>query len=278
MITTPLRYPGGKSKITALMTEIISSLQMCSTYIEPFAGGAGIAVNLLLQGVVEQIVINDYDKSIYSFWRAVKEDSDRLISLIEEVPVTIEEWHRQREIYKSCLNKYSLELAFATFFLNRTNRSGILSAGPIGGMKQDGEFKLDARFNKRVLINRIENISKHRNAIKVYNKEICSFIENVISKYENDAFVYFDPPYYGNGNRLYKNSFKKDDHLNFAQHVFSYVHIPWVVTYDSIHQIEQIFDSFPIKHYKINYSAAKKCKGSELMIFKNEKLIPSLMR
>lgn len=205
---SPLRYPGGKSKIAPLIRLIIEKTGSSDiTYIEPFAGGAGVALSLLIEGVVDQVVINDYDKAIYSFWRALKEAPQELIDLIEHTPLTIDEWKHQKDIYSTQNKRYSVELGFAAFYLNRTNRSGILSAGPIGGYNQTGNYGMDARFNRDALIGRIQEIAKYKSQIVVYNKEIRSFISGVIPKYQANAFVYFDPPYFENGQRLYKNFF-----------------------------------------------------------------------
>ena len=194
---SPLRYPGGKAKFSPCVKEIIhKSEDKIETYIEPFAGGAGVALDLLFSGEVKRIVINDYDKAIYSFWRAVLEETDRLIDLIKKTEITIDEWYKQKEVYMNNANKYSLELAFATFFLNRTNRSGILNAGPIGGYAQRGAYRLDVRYNKENLIQRIKDIAKLKKNIYIYNKEIRAFIQQVLPKYSENGFAYFDPPYY----------------------------------------------------------------------------------
>lgn len=187
---SPLRYPGGKAKLAPYIKLTMSRIaNPIDTYIEPFAGGAGIALDLLLTGTVKKIIINDYDKAIYSFWRAVLEDSKELVKLIKNTEVSVEEWYRQKNIYEKMNTKYSLELGFATFFLNRTNRSGILSAGPIGGYKQNGNYLIDERYNKEKLIDKILNISKFKNNIKLYNKEARPFIEQIISKFDRNAFV-----------------------------------------------------------------------------------------
>ena len=210
---SPLRYPGGKNRIAGFISLVIQNLHMENcTYIEPFAGGAGVALSLLLNGTVSNIVINDYDKAIYSFWRAIKQEPVALIKLIENTPVTIEEWHRQKNIYLST-NSYSLELAFATLFLNRTNHSGILNAGPIGGYSQAGEWKLDVRFDKSSLIEKIQAIAEHKQSITVYNKDIISLLRNYTPSLGNNVFFYFDPPYYKKGQQLYKNFFSISDIL-----------------------------------------------------------------
>ena len=121
---SPLRYPGGKSKIAPLIRLIIEKTGYSGiTYIEPFAGGSGVALSLLFNGFVDKIVINDYDKAIYSFWRAIKESPKELISLVKNTPITIEQWQQQKHIYCTNNQRYSIELGFAAFYLNRTNMS-----------------------------------------------------------------------------------------------------------------------------------------------------------
>lgn len=280
---SPLRYPGGKSNITPLIKFIIEKKKNVYaldrfTYIEPFAGGAGVAVNLLLDGAVTSIVINDYDKAIYSFWRALKEETDAFIELIRRTPVTAEEWYKQKNIYLTKNQKYSLELGFATFFLNRTNRSGILNeAGPIGGYKQKGTYLIDARFNKKELIQRIQNIATHKKHIFIYNKEVRSFITKILPKYMNHAFVYFDPPYYSNGKRLYKNFLRHEDHVEIARCISQNVLCDWILTYDDAPQIHDIYSQYQYiaRKYNLNYSVANKGKGTELLIFKSIELLPT---
>ncbi len=272
---SPLRYPGGKSKIAPLIRLIIEKTGSSDiTYIEPFAGGAGVALSLLIEGVVDQVVINDYDKAIYSFWRALKEAPQELIDLIEHTPLTIDEWKHQKDIYSTQNKRYSVELGFAAFYLNRTNRSGILSAGPIGGYNQTGNYGMDARFNRDALIGRIHEIAKYKSQIVVYNKEIRSFISGVIPKYQANAFVYFDPPYFENGQRLYKNFFSPTDHTDIALSIINGVNCPWVITYDDVPELRGIYSNYVQRRYNLNYSAANKGKGSEIIIFKDPYLLP----
>ena len=276
---SPLRYPGGKSKIAPLIRLIIEKTGSSDiTYIEPFAGGAGVALSLLIEGVVDQVVINDYDKAIYSFWRALKETPQELIDLIEHTPLTIDEWKHQKDIYSTQNKRYSVELGFAAFYLNRTNRSGILSAGPIGGYNQTGNYGMDARFNRDALIGRIQEIAKYKSQIVVYNKEIRSFISGVIPKYQANAFVYFDPPYFENGQRLYKNFFSPTDHTDIALSIINGVNCPWVITYDDVPELRGIYSNYVQRRYNLNYSAANKGKGSEIIILRIPSFYPRPMK
>lgn len=275
MYCSPLRYPGGKGKFAPCVKEVMhTSGKEYNTYIEPFAGGAGVALELLFSGEVSNIVINDYDKAIYSFWRAILTEHRAFIELIEQTPITIDEWRVQKDIYDTCADRYSLELGFATFFLNRTNRSGILNAGPIGGYNQTGNYLIDARFNKDELIKRINQIASRRNQIRIYNKEARSFIKGIISKYGEDAFVYFDPPYYNKGNVLYKNCLTPDDHLQIAECINDNVNCDWIISYDNEEKIKEIYrDRFFIE-IESTYSIVKSNVKSEIIIFKDMELCP----
>lgn len=273
---SPLRYPGGKSKLSPLVKYIIENKtnSNITTYIEPFAGGAGVALDLLISGTVKEIIINDYDKSIYSFWRAVITEPKRFIQMIIQTPVTIDEWRRQKEIYVTFNKKYSFELGFATFFLNRTNRSGILSAGPIGGYDQTGNYYIDARYNKDSLIHRVSNIVRYREHIKIYNKDIRNFIVQIIANNQDNSFVYFDPPYYVKGKELYINHFRNDDHKEIRDCIKQNVLCPWIMTYDDERSISEIYSDYTSRRYNLTYSLANKGQSVELIIFSEPKLCP----
>lgn len=272
---SPLRYPGGKAKLASFMEYMIDERgHRGGTYIEPFAGGAGVAIELLQKGVVNKIVINDYDKGIWSFWKSILTETNRFVEAVRTVPLTIEEWNRQRDI---CLNhnkKYSFELGFATFYLNRTNRSGIIKGGVIGGLNQSGKWKIDARFNRENLIKRITNIAERKKDIYLYNKDIKSFIECCIPLHDENAIIYFDPPYFKKGKQLYINFFKYEDHKQIEEVIREYVNCDWIITYDDATEIREIYATYPMMMYDLNYSVSKKCKTSELMIFKPNISIP----
>ena len=230
---SPLRYPGGKSALYPAIANIIESNNMKHCiYIEPFAGGANIAWSLLINGIVDYIIINDADKSVYSFWRAITESTHWFIEKIESVSVTVDEWRKQRAILQES-SRYSKELGFAMFFLNRTNRSGILDAGPIGGYDQSGTYKIDCRFNKASLIKKISKIAEYKKNVKIYNQDISIFLLHYLPRWidKGEIFIYFDPPYYEKGQRLYMNYFSGEDHERLRDAVSS-LDCKWVMTYD----------------------------------------------
>lgn len=270
---SPLRYPGGKNKLYPLVKLMINKNSCDTIYIEPFVGGGGLSLALLYNKDIKKIVINDYDKAIYSVWRAILTETDKFINLINNTPVTIEEWHRQKSIYLNKNKKYSLELGFATFFLNRTNRSGVLKAGPIGGYSQKGVYKIDCRYNKEQLIKKIMKIANNKSKIKLYNYDVRTFIKKIIPLYKN-AFIYFDPPYFNKGKDLYKNFFNKQDHEDIAA-LIKKVKGNWMVTYDNSETIKEIYKEYDIKKYKVIYSLANTGEAEELIFISNPLLWPS---
>ena len=276
MYYSPLRYPGGKGKLASFMEYMIDQLgHRGGTYIEPFAGGAGIAMELLLRNVVSRIVINDYDKAVWSFWKAILTETDRFVEEIRTVPLTVDEWQKQHEILVTQNDKYSFELGFAAFYLNRTNRSGIIKGGVIGGQEQAKDWKMDVRFRREELVTRIQRIAARKKDIKLYNKDVNSFIKNYLPLYEENALIYFDPPYFRKGQQLYMNFFNYKDHVRIEQEIREHVNCDWIITYDYEPQIEEIYHNYNLRLYDLNYSVSTKRKANELMIFKDGIIIPS---
>lgn len=276
MYYSPLRYPGGKGKLASFMEYMIDQLgHQGGTYIEPFAGGAGIAMELLLRNVVSRIVINDYDKAVWSFWKAILTETDRFVEEVRTVPLTVDEWQKQHEILVTQNDKYSFELGFAAFYLNRTNRSGIIKGGVIGGQEQAKDWKMDVRFKREELVTRIQRIAARKKDIKLYNKDVNSFIKNYVPLYEENALIYFDPPYFRKGQQLYMNFFNYKDHVRIEQEIREHVNCDWIITYDYEPQIEEIYHNYNLRLYDLNYSVSTKRKANELMIFKDGIIIPS---
>lgn len=266
---SPLRYPGGKNQFYGYVEEIIlqNNLQGC-TYVEPFAGGAGVALRLLLENIVDRIMINDFDRSIYAFWNLVLNDTDWLCRKINDVNVTMEEYYIQREIQSRKEEIDIRELGFSTFFLNRTNRSGIIKAGPIGGYSQQGNYLLDCRFTKKNLIHRVEKIAEHREQIQVFNNDAIEFLHSDIWYIDQEYFVFFDPPYFEKGKALYTNFYNHDDHFQLSQYIQDNLNEwRWIVTYDCCEEIKAMYEQSQSTEISLNYSAQDKRKASEYLFY-----------
>ncbi|WP_342492169.1 DNA adenine methylase [Bacillus sp. FSL M7-0003] len=264
---SPLRYPGGKYKIYNFVSRLVKH-NNCYTYIEPFAGGSAISLALLFNGVVNRIMINDYDYSIYCFWKSILNNTESFIKLVEDTSVTIDEWYNQKRIRENIYEYDPLKVGFSTFYLNRVNRSGIIDkAGPIGGMNQNGNYLIDCRFNKNDLIGKIYKISKYRNAIKLSNMDAMDFIESEIIKTRN-SFTFFDPPYYNKGKGLYTNFYTHGDHENLAKTISQFMkNRKWIVTYDTAEEIRGFYSNFNYITFNLSYTLQEKKNGSEFMFF-----------
>lgn len=276
--TTPLRYPGGKTKLANFVKLLIEQNDLLDGhYVEPFAGGAGIAFALLFEEYVLHAHINDLNKQVFAFWDAVLNQTDALCQLIHDTPVTVDEWHRQKLIQTNQGDFSSLALGFSTFFLNRTNRSGIITGGIIGGLKQTGEWKIDARYNKVNLIVRIKKIAAYRHRISLYNMDAEDLLRNVVPELPDKTLVYLDPPYYVKGKHLYQNHFTHEDHVSLAGVVANNIRQHWIVSYDFVPEISDMYEDYRQIDYHLSYSAADRYKGSELMVFDDSLEIPEVV-
>jgi DNA adenine methylase len=263
---TPLRYPGGKNILSGYLRDVIRVNGLKDpVYAEPYCGGAGAALNLLLNEHVSDIYLNDIDPAVYAFWRTCLYDTDALCRRIEQVPLTITEWKRQRSVLQKQRGRRIGDLGFATLFLNRVNRSGILTGGVIGGIAQTGNWDMGARFNRDDLVNKVRQLARFRDRIHVSRLDAVTFLQERVRGLGANSLTYVDPPYVDKGSSLYKNHYNDDDHREIAT-VLKGAKTPWVVSYDNCRLIRSLYSEFSHYTYSLNYSAHQHQKGKEIIV------------
>lgn len=273
---TPLRYPGGKQRLSPFIVELMVENNLVGGhYAEPYAGGAGIAIELLLAQVASHIYLNDSSRPIYAFWHSVINHPEELCRRICSASLTIEEWKKQREILRHTDQYDELDVGYSTFYLNRCNRSGVLTGGVIGGLDQTGTWKMDARFPRNELIRRIENIASRKDSITVHNWDAEQFILEYIPSLPEQTLVYCDPPYYSLSSRLYLNQYDAEDHARVAKIIQEQLHTKWVVSYDSAPQILSYYGNRRSFLYDLQYNASRVYKGREVIVFSDNIVIPT---
>jgi DNA adenine methylase len=275
---TPLRYPGGKGKLAAFVKSIIAENELLDgEYVEPYAGGAAIALELLFHEYVARIHINDVSRPVYSFWHSVLNEPEELIRLISDTPLSVDEWDRQKETFRNQQEHDALAVGFATFYLNRTNRSGILNAGIIGGRAQTGECKIDARYNRAELAKRVAAIADQRDRITLTNEDAAELLTAGSKRWPKKTLIYLDPPYYEKGRDLYYDFYQPEDHADVAEIVCNISAQKWIVSYDDVTAIRDLYARHRSIAYGIGYSARATKKGAEVMFFQDGMTIPSLV-
>jgi DNA adenine methylase len=272
---TPLRYPGGKQKLAPFIREIIkgNDLDGCA-YAEPFAGGAGVAIELLLDGTASAIHLNDSCRRIYAIWWSILNETEEFCRRIRNASMTVDEWRRQRTVLRSTSHTRLIDLGFSAFFLNRVNRSGIFNGGVIGGLDQQGEWKMDARFSRNELIRRVELIADHKSQIRIKNLDAEKFLTDYLHMLPKRSLVYFDPPYFRKADRLYLNHYAPEDHARLASLIQRKLRLPWLVSYDNTPEIQQLYSNRKSFCYFLRYNAAKYYEGSEFFAFSDTLKIP----
>lgn len=271
---SPLRYPGGKWKVANFLKLLLLENRLTGReYVEVYAGGASVALTLLFEEYASHIHINDVNESVHAFWWAVLNEGDELCRLIESTPVTMYEWRRQREI-QAAPDADPVALAFSTFFLNRTNRSGIIGGGVIGGQDQSGPWKLDARYNSEDLIRRIRKIQRSASRITLTRMDAADYLREWPPGTKS-CLAYLDPPYFIKGQRLYPNFYEAHDHAEIAELV-GQLDVPWVVSYDLVPEICDLYSPHRSIRYALSYSAADRSAGQEVMFVSDGLSIPTV--
>lgn len=275
---SPLRYPGGKTRFYDYIKKLLEYNEMLGeTYIEPFAGGAGLAIKLLINNDVRRIVINDFDPAIYAVWYNILNKTEMFCDKINNIFVTKQEWLKQRDIYLCKDTSNLFDLGFATFFLNRTNVSGVINGGMIGGQQQEGHYKIDARFNKQTSISKITRIAEHKEQIILLNQDAKELLRPQQLRRFYKSFLYLDPPYVKKGAQLYKNAFDEMDHMELCE-LISSCNRKWIVTYDICPFIEDLYRSYRSSYLDITYSIHKSKKAQEYIFFSENMILPETIQ
>lgn len=276
---SPLRYPGGKSCLYELTSMILRLNRLeRGHYAEPYAGGGGLALTLLFEGHAREIHINDLDRSIWALWNSVLNETDGLIEKIQTTPVTIDEWHNQRDIYLEQSSHDDLNVGFSTFYLNRTNRSGIIKgAGVIGGLSQTGNYKIDCRFNREDLSRRIRRIAKYKSRIHLSQLDALDFMNEMDAQLPDRSLLCIDPPYFNKGSSLYTSYYKPEDHKQVSDAVLQ-LSRPWILTYDNTPEIAELYKSRRQFGFDVNYSVQTKRVGTELLVASKGLKLPAEVR
>lgn len=265
---SPLRYPGGKRKLSNFIATICREHKIDGHYVEPYAGGAAVGLELLITGQIKEITINDLDRSIYAFWKSLIENPEELCFKILNTKINVRNWNREREIQQDKKHSSILELGFSTFFLNRTNYSGIINGGILGGRNQKSKYLIDSRFDKNKLIERIKRISELRKRIHVYNMDAVDLIHYMSKRPDqNNMLYYFDPPYYNKGVYLYMNHYRKEDHKNIANEIQKIKHSKWIVSYDNADEIRKYYSKYKYKKYSCYHTAQTAKLDKEILFF-----------
>lgn len=264
---SPLRYPGGKSQIIKNVQRIIENNGYGHRiYVEPFAGGFGVGISLLVNNIVQHAVINDSDIHVFHFWDAVLHQSEALIELVLTTPISLQEREKQKNIYNDPTSDV-LQDGFATLYLNRVNYSGVLFAGPIGGHKQQSQYSLGCRFNRNGIAQRIRTVAELHERIRLYNLDASVLIEEELHHEIGQSFYNIDPPYVKKGKSLYNEYYDEQGHRAFEEVIHQNLYAsPWIVTYDNCDLIREIYHGYHIHEFELFHSAHDREKGTELVI------------
>lgn len=268
---SPLRYPGGKALLAGYISDILEAhLLVGCTFYEPYLGGASVSLELLGKGCISSAVWVERDPLVYAFWHSALSDPDGLCAAIDDLDISIEIW-QEFQHYRDVLNPKSkkftlLELGIAGLFFNRTNFSGILGAGPIGGRNQSSKYGIDCRFNKTRIMEQIQSVSAYSDLIDLHYGDAVKFMrENSQAISTGFNFVYIDPPYYSQGKKLYRYFYEDQHHVELANFIGQQGY-PWLVSYDDHPRIKELYAQNKIQPIYLDYNVKASRRATELLI------------
>lgn len=266
---SPLRYPGAQRRLVPYIRSAIHYNDVEPTlFIEPFAGGASVAIQLLGEGTVEQIGLADKDKLVSAFWKVVFSEPEWLIDRVQEVEPSLELWKALKtQVADGQLDLY--QRAFACLYLNRTSFSGILHphAGPLGGYEQDSEHDIACRFSKDNIIDRIRRLGNLRNRVAfVWNKSwrgSITLIGDMQSRgsISDDVFYYLDPPFFNKSEKLYQHSFGSSDHAQLRNQL-TLLDDNWLLSYDDCEKVWQYYGGLGLTGGSLSFVYGPKSNGT----------------
>jgi DNA adenine methylase len=267
---SPFRYPGGKGFLTPfLRAELVKRYpQSKARFAEPYCGGAGAALNLLVEGSVSNLHLNDADIRVYSAWNAIINETERFIDRIYSTSATIENWEIcLRKLYDTNATSYEFDLGFSAFFINRTSRSGVLlGSGPIGGYDQKGKWKIDARYYRETLVERVRKLGELRHKIELTNLDGLEFCKQMRARQLlPSTFLFIDPPYVKAGGRLYYDGMTTAKHEALAEWLVAQDETHWLLTYDDHPLVRENYKEMNEYKLDVRYSLAKRRTESELL-------------
>lgn len=266
LFVSPLRYPGGKRKLVDhIATKIVDAVERPLLFIEPFAGGAAVSLNMLVQDWADHVVLADLDPLVGNFWRVVfgpQRQFDELRRWTETSAVTLKDWYE----VKAMLCATPVEYAFKCLYLNRTSFSGVLNqrAGPIGGHAQASEYTVDCRFNKDRIFSGLDRLRDHRKrvvyaGVKDYRQ--IAKLKRVRDLMVRDQSVvwYLDPPFFRKAEYLYNKWFDHSKHLALKNWIENDLVGHWLLSYDNVPEALQVWGDHPgTEKVELGYSSS--CK------------------
>jgi DNA adenine methylase len=259
--TSPLRYPGGKTRACKIIDNIIKQhfdISLFDTLLSPFFGGGSFEF-YFQNKYKKRIIANDKFTPLYHFWKQVKTDKNKLCEEVRKIKIkTIskEDFANYRKSIMN-INDDILQQAIQYFIINRCSFSGATLSG---GFSEEASKK---RFTDSS-IDRIESLTL--DSIEFYNLDFEIFImENTIS---DKSLLFLDPPYYlENKSKLYGDN--GDLHEGFDhQKLYNILKNKknWILTYNNCEYIRNMYKDYIIIDANWSYGMNKSKKSSEMII------------
>jgi DNA adenine methylase len=250
--TSPLRYPGGKTRAIPLLTKFLPK-NLSGNVLSPFLGGGSFELYLTSIGCV----VHGFDAyaPLVNFWVWVEKNPKLLANKIRaRMPVDQVHFKTFQNNIKT-KSPSSVKLAAEYLIVNRCSFSGATMSGGFSSAAASGRMT-------ESIVKRIENFNNP--LLKV---SFGDFQKTIKPGYD---FIFADPPYWleDSASKLYGNS--GDMHLGFNHEQFfkliSKIKDPWMITYNDSSKVRDLYKDFNVYPVNWSYGMNSSKKSSEIII------------
>lgn len=262
-LLSPFRYPGGKTWLVSLMCQWLDSMKLKpAEFIEPFAGGGIVGLNVAFRRLAEHVTLVELDEEVAAVWQTIiYGDAKRLTDRIATFDLTLDSIKKELSENPRSLE----EKAFQTILRNRVNRGGILAPG--AGMLRYGENGkgIKSRWYPETLNKRILRVAKMREHITFIKGDGLEVLRRSANR--ADVVFFIDPPYTAGskqaGRRLYTHH--ELDHEELFR-VTSTLAGDFLMTYSDAERVRELAQQHNFDTQEIAMKSNHHVKMTELLI------------
>lgn len=273
---SPLRYPGGKSRIwehlAAQYTQAPLGELDAEIWFEPFAGGLGAGLKMLQESIIGELWFCEANRGLGALWGELVANPTALIDTVSSLPerMSLDVYQEALAVLAAPDSYPQLQVAVAALVVNRCSRSGMVTptTGPIGGKQQDGKYRVGDRWNLPRTISTLEKLAPLTRYMRFVGPDGISALAGLPnSGFAEEVFVFADPPYVGAGQRLYQHGLDESGHRALADALHDLDETHWVLAYDEAPLVRELYEGLHIQEYTLHHTANRSKSGAELLIY-----------
>ncbi len=260
---SPFRYPGGKTWFIPTFRRWMTALpQRPLRLVEPFAGGGGISLTAIMEGLADEVVMVELDEQVAAVWQTIiRGDAEWLARKILSFDLTPESARETLERTP----RDTRQLAFQTILRNRVLHGGILARGSSLIKRGENGKGITSRWYPATLARRIMNIARVADRIRFVHGDGMQVLEGMMD--DEAAAFFIDPPYTAGGKRAGRRLYTHHevDHERLFS-LCAQLCGHFLMTYDNAEEVRELADRHGFGHAAVAMKNTHHATMRELVI------------